>query len=241
MKKIKLQKLITGIMLSALLIISSCSREDEDINVVDENINLTTSLTSRQTDIQRIANAIDLAIDEFNDPQSGNFLSEEIDQKTIDAYIEQFKLEGIVNSDAKAINEIIKKTGEAFETGTENYINNSSYSDYTKRILITQSSGSVIAGLEKQRGFSLISSEEQELLLFNNDLIEEFLKINNNRTQQRGACANANNPEGCGIGAIIGITIGGAIGGGLCGPPCSAAGAFLGAIIGGAIGGGGKQ
>ena len=161
MKKIKLSKLIIKIVVCITLIVSSCSIEDEGINVADENatvidnnVNLTASFNQKQTDAQRIVNAINLGINEFNNPKFEDFLNEDLDQKTIDAYIKQFGLEGLVNSDSREINETIKEVAKAFETGAEDYINNSSYADYTKRTLIIQSSGIVIEDLEKQRARS---------------------------------------------------------------------------------------
>lgn len=232
MRHTKIKRTLLG-TLSVFFLAVSCSEDNGSLEL--EEVNASVNLTNN-SDAVIIVDAVYNASDAYNNPR----LLDGVDQATVDEFIEKYNLDKLSTGakiEAANVNQIISEVGRAYEIGLDRYIATTSYASFTKEILLIQITGSSVPDLTKRRGFDTISDEEQNMLLLNNAMLQEFERRNGSQGQTRINCNGTDDPAGCIVGTWVGSTIGNAVGTSVCGPICGAVGGAIGGIIGGAIGG----
>jgi hypothetical protein len=214
----KISHIFTLIMLFSLLV-SGCSNDTERQNDNHNNIFV--------KEAKFVYDSFKTIESETNNPNSRILTGDELNQETLDYYIDLIGLEpnSVSLSD---INQIIDDLSVAYENDVESVIAQSPYSSFTKNKLIEISNGNIVVDFNEIPEFAELDLTEKDILNFSNSVAIEF--INNAPIDETSNRTEIPCPSSaCGIGFAI---AGGISGSAICGIPCGIGGAIIGMIIG---------
>ena len=212
-----LQKFI--LLLLVTTFITNCSSEE---TTTDDAIS-----KDFKKEAKLVFDSYNLIEKDFSDTLSRTS-STELSQQQIDQYLELIGL-NVGSVTVQNVNQIINEVSLVTEEDVEFFINQTTYTQLTKSMLIEVSKGEVIYNLNTIPGFEQLNISEKEILIFSNEIAKEYMKNNSSSALNRSNL-NQNCPSsGCGVAfAIAGAIAGNAI----CGVVCGIAGGIIGLIIG---------